>query len=195
VLTDPAAEQELAGNTRLGPPQAVPGTGLARRQYQPRLADAFVVGQAVRVSRDQALAALNGTQPFDPASTALLEKPCSRCVKANAPGPAGSVEGEHRGLDSFDADVNADRQAMVVVSQAWFPGWRAQVDGRDAPVVRVDGVVQGVPVGAGRHHLHLSYVAPGLALGEVVTGLSLTSLLAAVVWQRRRRSARSKASA
>jgi uncharacterized membrane protein YfhO len=88
-------------------------------------------------------------------------------------------------------ELDADRPAMLVLSQAWFPGWRASVDGRAAPVVRVDGVVQGVPVPAGRHQVDLTYRAPGLRVGAALSAFSLLGLVGWAVaarWRERSRS-------
>jgi uncharacterized membrane protein YfhO len=67
---------------------------------------------------------------------------------------------------------------MLVVSQARFPGWHAWVDGKKAPVLRVNGIVQGVPVAAGVHRVELVYRAPGLRLGFIVSLCTLAFLAA-----------------
>ena len=87
-------------------------------------------------------------------------------------------------------DVNATvaRDGVLVVSQAWFPGWTATVDGHPAPVVRVDGLVQGVPVGPGRHRVTLRYRAPGLVAGAAVSAATLAGLLGWWLVDRRRPS-------
>src|SRR4029079_8318344 len=45
--------------------------------------------------------------------------------------------------------VEGPSPALVVVAEAWFPGWEAKVDGRKAPLVEADGGFLGVPGGAG----------------------------------------------
>ena len=53
------------------------------------------------------------------------------------------------------------------------------LDGRAVPVVRVDGLVQGVPVPAGARRVELFYRAPGLRLGFAVSLATLAGLLVA----------------
>src|SRR5262249_47862363 len=55
-------------------------------------------------------------------------------VDAGAPAPAGPP-------------------AFVVLADAWFPGWAAQVDGTNVPLWRVDRSLRGVRVPAGRHEI------------------------------------------
>src|SRR5205823_42251 len=94
---------------------------------------------------------------------------------------------------SVHASVRADRPGVLVVSQAWFPGWRATVDGRSAPVVRADGLVLGVPVPAGSHRVVLRYVPPGFRAGVAVTLVTIVGLATWGVVVRRRAAAPARA--
>lgn len=171
----------------LGTGQPLPGTKLVRYERAPALPDAFLVGEVRHLPRPDVLAAIDGRRPFRPAATALVEKRCGRCEGMTAPGPAGQASASWLDTSQVRVDVRADRQAMLVVSQAWYPGWRASVDGHASPVVRVDGLVQGVPVPAGHHRVALRYVAPGLAAGAAVSVLSLAGLAGAAAVGRARR--------
>ena len=75
---------------------------------------------------------------------------------------------------------------MLVLSQSWAPGWKAKIDGHTAPVLRADGFVQGVPVPAGVHNVVLTYDAPGLRLGELLSMTTIAGLLAGGWWFNRR---------
>jgi len=154
---------------------------------EPALSESFVVGQAGRVSRAHALDAIQGVVSFDPRATALVEASCRGCSAARTSGPAGTSDVTRREPSRRTLDVRADRPAMVVVSEAWFPGWHATVDGRAAPVVRVDGIVQGVPVTAGHHSVELRYRPPGLHAGALVSAFTIAALASGGVVVRRRR--------
>jgi hypothetical protein len=164
----------------------VVGDDLVGRPREASLPEAFLVGEAVPSSRGGAVAAARGDVPLDPAATALVEG-CDRCLRADEPGPAGSAGPVRWGASSATVPVVAERDAVLVLSQAWAPGWTATVDGAPAPVVRVDGVVQGVPVPPGDHVVELRHVPPGLLTGAAVSALTLLALLAL--------SARSRATA
>lgn len=49
------------------------------------------------------------------------------------------------------------RPGVLVLADAWYPGWRALVDGHPAPVFPVDGIFRGVELGKGAHEVVLSY--------------------------------------
>jgi hypothetical protein len=72
--------------------------------------------------------------------------------------------------------------AALVVSENYYPGWRAAVDGRDAPVYRADYNLIGVPLPAGARRVALSFRDPAVATGKVVTFVALALALAALAF-------------
>jgi hypothetical protein len=61
--------------------------------------------------------------------------------------------------------------ALLVVSDTFYPGWRATVDGVPAPIYRTNVLLRGVPVPAGEHEVVLRYAPTawrqGLTLSAV----------------------------
>ncbi len=83
--------------------------------------------------------------------------------------------------------VEGPTPALVVVAEAWFPGWEAKVDGRKVPLVEADGAFLGVPVDAGTHVVTLEYHRPAAAaLGRLVTFATLLSVAVLAIRRRRR---------
>jgi len=69
--------------------------------------------------------------------------------------------------------------AMLRVAERWDADWTATVDGKPAPVERVDYLCQGVVVPSGEHAVVLNYKP---ALGSVyMQGLGYLALVAGVV--------------
>jgi hypothetical protein len=153
-----------------------PAGGLVRYEYQPKLPEAFLVGSTSRTNLPSAIHDIHGSSPFDPAAVALLDGPCPRCP-TGPPGPAGTAGSVTWGVNRVGVSVDATRPALLVLSQAWSAGWEALIDGQVAPVVRVDGLVQGVPVPAGSHRVELAYRAPGLRTGFLITLGTLAAIL------------------
>jgi hypothetical protein len=68
--------------------------------------------------------------------------------------------------------------ALVLLSEAFHPWWRATVDGTPAPVLRAQLALMAVPVGAGPHRIELRFRRPLLvAAADVVTSLAWLTLL------------------
>jgi hypothetical protein len=83
-----------------------------------------------------------------------------------------------RGDSRFVVDARMACPGTVVVSETFFPGWKAAVDGREAPVREMFGAVQGVDVPAGQHRVELNYRPISVFLGAAMTALGLLCALA-----------------
>ena len=68
---------------------------------------------------------------------------------------------------------------MVILSDAFYPGWRARVDHRPAEIHEVNGAMRGVAVPRGRHIVTMRYRPVSVYLGAA---LSLLGILGALVW-------------
>jgi hypothetical protein len=96
--------------------------------------------------------------------------------------------------DAVQLHTSADGDAWLVLSDTYYPGWTATIDGQSAPVLRGDVLFRVVPVPAGEHDVELRFeptsVKVGLAL-SLVSLVSLAGVLLAltmsgkVTWRRR----------
>ena len=83
-------------------------------------------------------------------------------------------------------DVDADGPGFVVLSDSWYPGWRAWVDGSDAPIYRVDGLFRAVEVPAGASRVEFAYRPQSFA-GGLLVGAGAWALLLLLLLRERRR--------
>jgi len=139
---------------------------------------AWLVGRT-RVAAGEASFRALADPSFDPAEEAIL---------ANGPrlaGPLGfrgEVTWGERRPDRARLAATAEEPAVLVLADAWDPGWRARVDGASVPVLRANIAFLGVALPAGHHTVELVYrpaeVSRALALSAVgllaVAGLALT---------------------
>ena len=58
--------------------------------------------------------------------------------------------------DTITMDVISDG-GLLVLSDLYYPGWKARVNGREEPVIKVFGLLRGVLVGKGRSEVVFSY--------------------------------------
>ena len=122
-----------------------------------------------------------GTQPAAPS---ISGEAAARTPRSSARGTSRPIETD--GLDG----------ALLVLADLAFPGWHADVDGRAAPVLTVDGVLRGVVVPAGLHRIGFRYRPTSVMLGAFLSSLALVGSLVpradrrrqAPEWSRRTRS-------
>jgi hypothetical protein len=75
------------------------------------------------------------------------------------------------------AEMSCD--GMVILSDTWYPGWRARVDHQPVEIYEVNGAMRGVAVPRGTHTITMRYRPLSVYLGAA---LSLAGILGALVW-------------
>jgi Bacterial membrane protein YfhO len=79
---------------------------------------------------------------------------------------------------------------LLVLSDAFDPDWKAEVDGSPAPILCADAVLRGVALPGGRHEVRFRYAPPAVARGGVLSLVSL-GLVAGAYFSKRGSSIRS----
>jgi hypothetical protein len=82
-------------------------------------------------------------------------------------------------LNSLAIDLWSEREALLVVTDAWYPGWRATVNGRPAPMAEVNAFQRGIRVPAGNSTVVMRYEPTTVRVGIAV---SLAALIAVIAW-------------
>ena len=86
--------------------------------------------------------------------------------------------------------ANTDRVSRLVLADAYYPGWRADVDGRETPVSVAQGIFRSVLLEPGNHTVTFQY-RPGTFVVGMFLGLVGAAVVGAagggVVARRRRR--------
>jgi len=125
----------------------------------------------------------------DAAATSSLDLGSQGSIVSAAFDKAADDDGSIR----IQARTSAD--ALLVISEAWAAGWQGTVDGRTAPVVRVDGALIGVPIASGSHRVELRYAPRSMRVAMWVSLAATLALLAAQVAVGRRRPSAAAVSA
>lgn len=107
---------------------------------------------------------------FDPRREVLIE--------GAVPNPGRDADAEPAGRAALAAwhngevviDVDAARPGYVVLFDAWHPWWRAEVDGRPAPLAKADVLFRAVAVDAGRHRIRMTFHPFAGALADLRAG-------------------------
>jgi hypothetical protein len=126
---------------------------------------------------------------FDPSEQAVIELPTDvfACVGDCSP-PADASTRTISGSELV-IQVPATDGGILTIRNAYDAGWRAEIDGRPARTLPVDGFLQGVVLGPNAREVVLTYhddaVMVGLALGAAVWGGLLAAPFMALVLERR----------
>ena len=140
----------------------------------PGLDKAWIAGTAAVVDDDAALARILSLD-FDPAREVVMAQPTAL---ATDPSVTGSVTWQLNDPDHRRLRVTTTGPALLVVSENWFPGWVAEVDGEPTDVHRANLTLQAVEIpSAGDHTVTLRFTAPtvhsALRLSSVASVITL----------------------
>jgi hypothetical protein len=139
---------------------------------------AWVVHTAWLEPSDKAAAEGLGAAGFDARRAALVEKPVT--LDAAVDGAAEPVTYPAVEANRMAMEVRAASRGMLVMSENYYPGWRATVNGRPAEIYRVDGALRGVVLPAGFSRVTLDYAPASVYWGGA---LSLATFLGvAAIW-------------
>ncbi|MCW5881701.1 MAG: YfhO family protein, partial [Anaerolineae bacterium] len=128
---------------------------------------------------------------FDAWRTTLVAPVAAAALPAlGGEGPAAAPPAYHRLSPTHIAvDVDAPRAGLLNLSEVWYPGWTATVDGQPAPLLRAYTTLMAVPVAAGAHRVELRFDPPLVRLGLAISGITLLLVAIGLVWTRTRRRA------
>jgi hypothetical protein len=183
------------------PPLRTPGLRLAYQGKDARiyanenaLPRAFVVDrQRVVEGEDAALDAVV-SPAFRPLEEAISEEPIAGVPTSGRGESTGRARITRYAPEQVEVKAALEEPGLLVLSDLHYPGWKAEVDGRDVPIERVDYALRGVPLNAGRHLVVFRYEPLSWRLGWIVSLLGLALLAGAVVaglLARRRETTRS----
>lgn len=124
---------------------------------------------------------------FDPRTTALVDRPPAILSGPAAPDMVAETRLER---DTPERQVVLTRgagRALVVVTDLYYPGWEARLDGAPVPLLRADTLFRGVAVPPGEHRIELRYRPASFRRGCALAALAALGLAGAalVPWRRR----------
>jgi uncharacterized membrane protein YfhO len=122
---------------------------------------------------------------FDPLDVGLVEEhmPC----ELSPPGASGEARVVSRTANRLEVAVNGQELGILILSEVFFPGWAATLDGQQVDIFAVDYVLRGICVPPGQHQVVFSFLPMSLRIGTGVTLFTLLSMAGAslFVWRAR----------
>jgi len=93
----------------------------------------------------------------------------------------GQITVLNRAADHRALTIASAAGGLLTFAEAWYPGWRALLDGKPLPIERWEDAFQAVQVPAGAHTVEFIYAERLLPLGGLISLLGLVLLMLHVV--------------
>ncbi len=112
---------------------------------------AFVVARTLpKASEEEAVAALL-SETFEPRAEVIVPPPLFEEPSGSA--NSTNIHFERNGNTETKVHVSLREPGLLVVSEGFYPGWSATMDGVDVPIVRANLMMRSVSVAAGEHEV------------------------------------------
>jgi len=142
----------------------------------------------------QALAIMQGPM-FDPQRVALVETPpplAMAPLETPSTGSPGQVVLKRYEGERIDLTVTNNANALLVLGEKYYKGWRADVDGKATDIHRVNYILRGVYLPPGQHEVSFTFDPLPFKVGKYLTFSSMglfVVMLVRDVWVRRKKAA------
>jgi hypothetical protein len=155
-------------------------------ENQAALPKVYFRGGAAAVLLDSPSAQDLMAAPRDLQREVVLDGDDAQSIRTASSDSHGDAQLLEYGTSTVRATISSDADGFMVVGDRFDAGWRAWVDGREAPVVRANAIMRAVPVPAGEHTVEMRYEPWWITLGLVISLLSLLVVVSAIALCTRR---------
>jgi hypothetical protein len=154
----------------------------------------WLVAEAEAVDGEEALRRIRGESAagFDPRRTVLLEGRPEDLpqLPGGVVAPNSSARITRYEANRLQIETNAPTATVLVVSEIFYPGWVATIDGQPARINVADYLVRGVALPAGQHRVEMHYTAPAARSGAIISGFTLCLIAGLGIYAWRKREGR-----
>jgi hypothetical protein len=147
----------------------------------PRFFSVPVAGIEVIPQSDGQLARLKEAS-FDPEKSVIFrEKPAMPATTSSVGVNKAQIDVVDKGINGYRLRVESNGPAVVVVSQIFYPGWKATVDGVEIPVYGVNVALTGMVLPGGSHDVHLFFRPASFRVGSAISLVSVAVFCALLI--------------
>jgi uncharacterized membrane protein YfhO len=113
------------------------------------------------------------SEDFNPLQEVVLDRSLNFKTGDNSRARAQIVDYTDRRVT---AQASLDRDGILVLSDSFYPGWHAYVDGKEAEILRANLFFRAVPLLAGNHVVEFRYEPRSFKVGLAISLLTAAGL-------------------
>lgn len=120
---------------------------------------------------------------FNPKDTVIIDKRFQNTTGTFTPAADSSskIVLTKYGLNALKYTAQNSGEGLAVFSDIYYPaGWKAFIDGKETPIIRVNYALRGLKIPAGKHDIDFKFEPATFFLGRKISGISSVALLICV---------------
>ncbi len=135
------------------------------------------------ISEDESAQLYLQTQDYDILNTSYLTEPGLERDYSNVQVEISNIELKN---NRVTAQVRTDGECFINLSQTYYPGWKAFVDGEETELYEVNGIIQGCFVPEGDHTVEFRFAPAVFYLGAFISAVTIIACAACVCGEKYR---------
>lgn len=151
--------------------------GVSLYENKSAMPRAFFAKSVTAVNTAAESLALMRDPNFDPRKQTVVEGPGAEQREFAGVGSAAIVEDKR---NRVVIETDNDRDGLLVLSDNFYPGWRAAIDGAPIPILKANHTMRAVNVPAGRHVVSFAFM-PAAFFNSMYASLAGAVLVLAVL--------------
>jgi len=143
----------------------------------------YVVHAALVIKEREAALQAMADPTFNPASAAIVDEEIGGLTgdpKLRSPTPT-VIEDLPKKI-ALEANLKA--AGLLILADAYYPGWKGFVDGKETRIYRVNHAMRGVVLPKGEHRVEFRYEPFSFKIGAVISMASLISVVGILMWPK-----------
>jgi hypothetical protein len=148
---------------------------------------AFMLYRIHVVSSDQELIDFLQSPAYNHRTTAILEKDPGVVLSPPDRSPVWNASITRYENNRIELDVETTHDGILVLSEIYYPGWRAYVDGSGAELFRTNYHLRGLMVNSGKHKVEVRFQPDSYAHGMMISIAALLVCGGGVVFGARQK--------
>ena len=140
-----------------------------------------------------AAAEMNALTNFNPADTAIVDASFKSIAgTANGIDSAGTIKVVNYDHDDIKYASQSNAASFAVFSEIYYPeGWKAYVDGKETPYCKVNYVLRGMAIPAGKHDIEFKFHPASYYTGQTLIYVGniilFACIIGSIVWYVKKR--------
>ena len=141
---------------------------------------AFLVNKFTVENNPQTILSKMFSSNFDLRHEIVLEQNLNQKLSGQ-----GTAQIKNYSADKISIETNSAGNNLLFLSDAYYPGWQAYVDGRETKIYRADFTFRAILVPAGRHQIQFIFNPLSFGVGVAAAIFGLLLIASFTVMQKR----------
>lgn len=103
-------------------------------------------------------------------------------TKDNITADQGKVRLDKYAPNHLEYSVSSKHGGIVVLSEIYYPGWKATIDGSEVEIGRANYILRAIKVPAGKHKIVFDFHPKSIAITETIAYIAIAILLLALIF-------------